>query len=176
MEPIKGGSLAKLPTSAAKYFNALDPEKSAASWALRWVGTMPNVKVILSGMSNDKQVSDNLNTFNEFKPLNEIEQNAVKCVAETLRAKVKNGCTGCSYCMPCPSGVDIPKNFSIWNSYGIYRNVGEVKWLWANEITDQAKAKNCVECGLCEDACPQKLSIREDLKKFQKEIDVLCEK
>jgi predicted aldo/keto reductase-like oxidoreductase len=176
MEPVKGGSLANLPESASKYFSAIHPSKSAASWALRWVASLPSVKVVLSGMSNEQQLSDNLDTFENFKALDEIEQNAVVNAAEALKTKVKNGCTGCAYCMPCPFGVDIPGNFRVWNEFGMYQNEGEVRWFWANGIQDGAKAKNCAECGQCEEACPQKLSIREDLKKVQSEFDAICAK
>ena len=176
MEPVKGGSLANLPESASKYFSAIHPSKSAASWALRWVASLPNVKVVLSGMSNEQQLADNLDTFENFKALNEIEQNAVVNAAEALKSRVKNGCTGCAYCMPCPFGVDIPGNFRAWNEFGMYQNEGEVRWFWANGIMDAAKAKNCAECGQCEEACPQKLSIREDLKKVQSEFDAICAK
>jgi hypothetical protein len=147
-----------------------------ASWALRWVASLPNVKVILSGMSNEQQVADNLDTFENFKALDETEQNAVINVAEALKSRVKNGCTGCAYCMPCPFGVDIPGNFRAWNEFGMYQNEGEVRWFWEKGIKDAAKAKNCAECGQCEEACPQKLSIREDLKKVQSEFDAICAK
>ncbi|HWT27753.1 MAG TPA: aldo/keto reductase [Mobilitalea sp.] len=171
MEPVKGGSLANLPESVTKYFNEVDPEKSVASWALRWVASLPNVKVVLSGMSDAKQVSDNLNTFNNFVKLSDEEKEAVSNAAIALKKRVKNGCTGCAYCMPCPAGVDIPKNFFIWNNHGIYENTGSTKWLWENDIKDEAKAKNCISCGQCEEICPQKISIREDLVKLQAEID-----
>lgn len=171
MEPVKGGNLAKLPDSVTKHFRAIDPDKSTASWALRWVGSLPNVKVVLSGMSNEKQVRDNLNTYEAFQPLKEAEYKAVEAAAKSLRKRVKNGCTACSYCMPCPSGVDIPSNFGIWNEYGIYRNPWEAKWVWTNQIKEEAKAKNCIECGLCEEHCPQKIQIRTDLKKLQTELD-----
>lgn len=170
MEPVKGGGLAKLPQSAAKYFKDLAPEKSIASWALRWVASLPNVKVVLSGMSNEKQVNDNLNTFNNFTKLNEDEQRAVSNVALTMRKRNRNGCTGCNYCMPCPAGVNIPANFRIWNNYGIYRNKGEVKWYW-NHMDVKSKADRCVECGKCETLCPQKIEIRENLKQLQSELD-----
>jgi len=176
MEPIRGGALAKLPKSAAKYFKALEPEKSDASWALRWVASFPNVKVILSGMSNEKQVADNLDTFNNFEPLKEEEKQAVNNAVKVLRQRVKNGCTGCAYCMPCPAGVNIPSNFRIWNEYGMYHYVGETKWSWNNDLADKDKAKNCIECGQCETICPQKLSIREDLKHLQAELDIVVSK
>lgn len=176
MEPIKGGSLAKLPENAGRYLEEQEAGRTAASWALRWVGSLSNVKVILSGMSDEEQVQDNLNTFGNFKALSDKEVQAVAKVADTLRSKVKNGCTGCAYCMPCPAGVDIPKNFRIWNSYGMYDNEGELNWLWSNDITAAAKAVNCVDCGQCEEACPQKLNIRDDLKTLHKEIEVICSK
>jgi predicted aldo/keto reductase-like oxidoreductase len=173
MEPVKGGSLAKLPQAATKYFTAAAPEKSIASWALRWVASLPNVKVVLSGMSNVKQVSDNLETFGSFVPLSESELQAVASAAKVLRGRVRNGCTGCSYCMPCPSGVNIPENFSIWNEYGMFHHPAETKWYWTYGIDDKSKAKNCAECGQCEDHCPQKLTIRENLKQLQAELDAV---
>ncbi|MBB2182404.1 aldo/keto reductase [Lachnospiraceae bacterium MD1] len=173
MEPVKGGSLAKLPDNAVDCFKTVTPGKSPASWALRWVGSLPNVKVILSGMSDEEQVQDNLNTFKHFTPLSEEEQKAVKEVATILKNRVRNGCTGCNYCMPCPAGVNIPRNFRVWNEYGRYENKGEARWLW-NSFEDDQKAKNCVECGQCEEACPQKLNIRQDLKALQEEFDTIC--
>jgi predicted aldo/keto reductase-like oxidoreductase len=171
MEPVKGGTLAKLPQAAAKYFKAIAPDKSLASFALRYVASLPNVKVVLSGMSNLKQVSDNLDTLGKFRVLEEAEQKAILQASQVLKKKVKNGCTGCSYCMPCPSGVDIPENFSVWNDYGMYHHPAETKWFWTIGIADQAKAKNCIKCGNCEALCPQKLNIRENLKQLQEELD-----
>lgn len=173
MEPVKGGHLSKLPAAAEKHFKAIHPEKSAASWALRYVASLKNVKVVLSGMSDSKQVNDNLNTFGDFQYLSEPEQQAVLKVTEFLKKRIKNGCTGCRYCMPCPSGVNIPDNFEIWNEYGIYRHSQVAKWWWTKGIDEKAKAGNCTDCGACETLCPQKLSIREDLKKLQSELDRL---
>lgn len=173
MEPVKGGSLANLPQDAAKYFSDAAPGKSIASFALRYVASLPNVKVVLSGMSNHDQVTDNLDTFANFNPLSDAEQAAVEKVTQVLKSRVKNGCTACSYCMPCPYGVNIPENFSIWNNYGIYNNTGSTKWSWTKGFADSAKAKNCVECGSCEALCPQKISIRENLKQLQEELDAL---
>lgn len=174
MEPVKGGALAKLPQSAAKHFTAIAPDKSQASFALRYVASLPNVKVVLSGMSNEKQISDNLDTFGNFKHLDEAEQKAVINASKALQKRIKNGCTGCSYCMPCPSGVDIPENFSIWNSFGIYHRTGETNWFWTKGLSEQSKAKSCTECGKCENLCPQQLNIRDNLKKLQVELDTLC--
>ena len=170
MEPIKGGTLATLPDEVMAPFRALRPDASAASWALRFVASKPIIKVILSGMSTEEQVQDNLNTFINYEPLTEEEAKAVDEVTANIKARVHNGCTGCRYCMPCPNGVDIPRNFSIWNQFGMYGNVGSMKWNW-DRMDDAAKAKNCVECGACEAACPQHLSIRENLAALQIELD-----
>ena len=174
MEPVKGGSLAVLPDDVIRPFKAIDPDASTASWALRFVASRDNIKVVLSGMSTPEQLEDNLKTFEDFKPLSEEEEEAVATVAEALHKRVFNGCTGCRYCMPCPNGVNIPGNFSIWNDYGMYANKGRTKWKWEHDIADDAKAKNCVECGLCEEACPQHISIRDNLKELQEMLDNAC--
>lgn len=173
MEPVKGGSLANLPDEITSEFRKLDSNASTASWAMRWVGSLPNVKVILSGMSTPEQVEDNLATFTDFKALSDEEHKAVTEIAKKLKARVNNGCTGCNYCMPCPAGVNIPHNFKLWNLYGIYGNNNDAKWRWENDIDDNQKAKNCIKCGKCEKACPQKLSIRDDLARLQGELDGL---
>ncbi len=174
MEPVKGGSLATLPEEITGELKSLKPDASIASWALRWVGSLPNVKVVLSGMTTMDQLTDNLKTFESFEPLNAEEENAVTALAKTIRSRVFNGCTGCAYCVPCPAGVKIPYNFKIWNEYGMYRNKGSVSWTWKNDIDDASKAKNCIKCGKCEEVCPQSIHIRDDLETLQKTLDELC--
>lgn len=171
MEPVKGGSLAAFAEDITGRFGSLDPEASVASFALRWVGSLPNVKVILSGMSTMEQVEDNLKTFNPFRPLSEKEQQEIGDIVKLINSRVQNGCTGCNYCMPCPAGVNIPGNFRVWNTYHMYQNYGMVKNRWEKDLGEAAQAKNCVKCGKCEQACPQKLSIREDLVKVQEDLD-----
>lgn len=172
MEPIKGGSLAKLPYDGIdELFKKARPEASTSSWALRYVASFDNINVVLSGMSTMEQVEDNLQTFAHFAPLSEAEQNIIEQVADALRGRVQNGCTGCRYCMPCPAGVNIPKCFSIWNHYHIYENINETKWNWTQNIEASQKALNCVKCGKCEQACPQHIAIREDLARLQEELD-----
>ncbi|MDD2362721.1 MAG: aldo/keto reductase [Oscillospiraceae bacterium] len=173
MEPIKGGLLSNLPDDIAAEFRRYNPNASISSWALRWVASLPHVKIILSGMSALEHVEDNLNTFEKPNPLNGEEQKIVLKVSEMMNRRVYNGCTGCAYCMPCPQGVNIPYNFKIWNTYGIYKNKGSTHWTWNNGISENAKAGNCVSCGLCEDVCPQKLEIRKDLSRLKEELDSL---
>lgn len=175
MEPVKGGSLANLPDEITEQFRALDSTASTASWALRWVATHPNIMTVLSGMSDEAQVADNIATFTDFKPLSAAEQSAVRNISEMLRSRVNNGCTGCNYCMPCPAGVNIPYNFKIWNTYGIYENKGAANWQWTHDISPEQKAVNCIKCGKCEASCPQKLPIRKHLEILQNELDHLYE-
>ena len=171
MEPVKGGSLAAFAPDITEKFHAHDPQASMASFALRWVGTLPNVKVILSGMSTMEQVEDNIRTFENFRPMSEAEQATVREVVDLMNSRIQNGCTGCRYCMPCPAGVNIPGNFSCWNRYHMYQNYNVVKNQWENNLGDAQQAKNCIKCGKCEQACPQHLHIREDLERVQADLE-----
>ncbi|MFV0393758.1 MAG: aldo/keto reductase [Coprobacillaceae bacterium] len=163
MEPIKGGSLANLPEDVSTMLKEYNADASLSSWALRYVGTLPNVKVILSGMSTYEHVIDNLNTFMDFKELNKEELEMIQKVSDTLKSRTQNGCTGCEYCMPCPVGVNIASNFRYWNNAFVYDDhetfTKELKGL------KEAFADACIECGACEKMCPQQIKIREDLKR-----------
>lgn len=170
MEPIKGGSLSFLPEDVACKFTDYAPDKSISSWALRWVGSKPNVKVILSGMSTFAQVEDNLRTFDQFQPLHAEEEMLVKEVAKTIKERTMNGCTGCEYCMPCPFGVQIPKNFKLWNEYSKYRNQPATHKAYFDTMQEQERAANCQQCGKCETLCPQQIHIREDLKQMHQDM------
>ena len=173
MEPVKGGSLATLPEDVAAYFCQQDPSKSIASWAVRWAAGAPAVKVVLSGMSNMEQVEDNIKTFASFHPLNEQEQKTVAKVVEAIRARVKNGCTGCQYCMPCPFGVDIPRNFAVWNEHAMYQNDRHARYMYQTVLTEEQRADHCQKCGACETKCPQKISIRADLQRLDQDLKKL---
>lgn len=173
MEPVKGGLLAQPPEEVLEPLRALDPDATPSSWAMRWVGSLPGVKVVLSGMGSMEQLEDNLNTFSQFRPLSDEERAAVDETARRLAQRVKNGCTGCRYCMPCPMGVDIPDNFSIWNKLGMFGQKDAVRTQWAECFPDSEKALHCVRCGKCEAVCPQKLPIRDSLAQLQKELDAL---
>ena len=170
---FKGGTLATLPPDAEAPLKALRPEASAASWALRWVGSHQNVHVILSGMSAEDQLEDNLKTFEHFEPLSPEETQAVEKTAAILHSRIKIGCTGCRYCMPCPMGVDIPDNFSIWNKLSMFGQKDAIKKQWAAHFPDAEKASHCARCGKCEGVCPQKLPIRASLAQLQQELDAL---
>lgn len=170
MEPIKGGNLANLPEDISHIFKSYHPTKSLSSWALRWVASHPNVKVILSGMSTMGHVTDNLDTFINFSPLNNDEMECVKQVTTVIKSRTKNGCTGCEYCMPCPHGVNIPRNFKIWNDYSIYQNEAQAKRRYWKDMAASERSDMCQECGACEAVCPQSIQIIRDLKRVTLEI------
>ena len=175
MEPVKGGSLAQLPPEVTAPLKALDPTASDASWALRWVASQPGVAVVLSGMSTPEQLEENLNLFSNFRPLREEEERAVEETAALLRERLKNGCTGCRYCLPCPKGVDIPQNFQIWNNMAMYGNQTLTGRAWQG-LELGARGTQCVGCGRCEGLCPQHIPIREHLSRLTGEIEAFLEK
>ncbi len=170
MEPVKGGSLAALPADITAPFRTYAPDASDASWALRWVASKPNVKVVLSGMSTMEQVEDNLKTFERFRPFNEEEAKIAAQVAQTIKGRTKNGCTGCAYCMPCPFGIDIPRNFHIWNEYARFGNEARARQRYYVDTNPEARADQCRKCGKCEMLCPQSLPIRADLERVAAEM------
>ncbi|MDY0287597.1 MAG: aldo/keto reductase [Sphaerochaeta sp.] len=172
MEPVKGGALASLPPDLQHHLNDLDAKATPASFAMRWVGSHPYVKVILSGMSTIEQVSDNLRTFAGFEKLEEKEYVVLDEIGDTMRGRVGNGCTGCKYCMPCPFGVDIPGNFALWNRYRMFQNYDMVKTEWEKEDKNGIRPPVCTECGQCVPLCPQNIDIPEDLKRMQAELSV----
>lgn len=164
MEPVKGGALAKLPPAMENIFRELRPEASVASWAFRYVGSMEGIKVILSGMTTMEQVEDNLKTFSDFEPLSRQEEAAVERVTSEYRSRQENRCTTCGYCMPCPFGIKIPKNFKIWNTASIYEDheKGRLEYM---EMEEGERAAACRHCGACEPKCPQMIEIIRDLEK-----------
>ena len=169
MEPVKGGSLATLSEDIAACLRAVQPEWSLASWAMRWVAELENCRVILSGMSDEEQVRDNLRTFESMRPLREQERQAIDDVRKAIEARVFVGCTACRYCMPCPFGVDIPRNFRIMNDFAMYNHERRLRQEW-NEMDALARADQCRQCGQCERACPQGLPIREKLAQIARRM------
>ena len=168
MEPVKGGNLVNLPDDAAKILDNLNGG-SAASYAVRFAASFEGVMMVLSGMSNMEQLMDNMSYMKDFKPLNNEEQDIIMKAVDAINSNIAIPCTGCSYCTEgCPMKIAIPKYFSLFNAD--LQEVKEKGWTPQGEYYDRlthifGKASDCVACGQCEKACPQHLSIIEDLKK-----------
>lgn len=170
MEPLKGGTLANLPDSVKEPFKQVNASRSEAAWSMKWLASHKNVKLILSGMNEDSQLYDNVEALDSESDFTDEEFMAVADVKDAIHKRVRNGCTGCAYCMPCPSGVDIPGNFRRWNDYAMYHEADvDGNWRFAPSPNRDGGAEKCIGCGQCESICPQKINIIEDLKKIVKE-------
>lgn len=165
MEPLRGGALAKLNPEAAAVFQNVNPDVSLASWAFRYVGSLPNVVCILSGMTTMDNLEDNIKTFTDFKPLTEAEQRVVAAGVSVYRKSGIIPCTDCRYCMPCPAGVNIPGNFSLYNQAQIANDNSVLEKGYA-ALTEDERAAACVTCNRCLKKCPQHISIPKMLKEI----------
>ncbi|MGI6608364.1 MAG: aldo/keto reductase [Erysipelotrichaceae bacterium] len=166
MEPVKGGLLAELPEEIARVLKKRDKNASMASWAIRFAASLENVKVVLSGMSNMQQMEDNLSYMREFVSLSDEEKRLILEVGEAVKNYTTIACTKCRYCENnCPMGLAIADYFELYNDYKRYGNAFlKTAVERYNKLTvDRAKAGECLECGACEDACPQHLKIRDFL-------------
>lgn len=172
MEPVRGGMLASLAPEEEAKFKALRPEKSIASWAFRFVGSLSGVMTILSGMSTEEQMADNISTFTDFEPLSDSELAAVNEVTEDILKIPQIGCTACKYCTPgCPMDISIPDIFRTINTLSRYPDDWRSKNFYSGLIQRSGKASDCVACGQCESVCPQHLPIIELMEKAAAELD-----
>ena len=174
MEPVKGGSLATVPEQVEKMFKNYAPDMSAASWAVRFAASHENVMMVLSGMSNDEQLRDNMSFMKEFKPLSDVETGIVMTAADIIKNNITIPCTACRYCVDdCPKHIAIPDCFSIYNN--MKRFEGKQTFVAAtyyeNLIQNNGRAGDCIKCGKCEKLCPQHLPIREYLKEVSAALD-----
>ncbi|MEL7649629.1 MAG: aldo/keto reductase [Sedimentibacter sp.] len=170
MEPVRGGFLASFAPAAMKHLKDHSPEKSAASWALRWVADLPNVAITLSGMSNMEQLKDNIQTFTGLEVLKSDEINVIDKVVGELRKIKPVPCTGCRYCMECPFGVDIPGIFEIYNDYKKSENKSIALRSYFTFTPEKERADQCQKCGECISKCPQHISIPDELAKIHAEM------
>jgi predicted aldo/keto reductase-like oxidoreductase len=172
MEPVRGGALADLGGEAEAVFKAADPKASVPSWAIRFAASLPGVQVVLSGMSAMEQVTDNVATMENFRPLSEADREVIAKAVLAYRTAGAVPCTGCRYCMDCPQGVDIPRNLATYNDY-LYkkeRNMPGYNFGFSMEygrIGEEAQAHNCVGCRQCEEKCPQHIEISLQMELIQ---------
>ena len=176
MEPLRGGKLVnRLPEEARHIFASYPVKHTPAQWAFRWLWNQPEVTCVLSGMNSDEMVRDNIQTASTVTAgeLGPAEEAMLKQVVAAINAKMKVGCTGCGYCMPCPKGVDIPGTFAAYNRrYSESKFWGLVDYFMCTSLrTNSAAASNCIECGKCEKHCPQHIPIRQELKNARKELE-----
>ena len=173
MEPVKGGTLAALTPELEAKLRAVRPEKSPASWALRFVGSLPGVMTILSGMSTPEQMAENIGTFAHFEPLSDAEKAAVEDVRRAMMSVETIGCTACRYCTDgCPMGISIPDVFRAVNTMKLYNEEFRPKAFYGGLIGQgHGRAGDCVACGQCESVCPQHLPIIELLQDASRRLD-----
>ncbi|NBJ92879.1 aldo/keto reductase [Parablautia muri] len=174
MEPIKGGSLVNIPKEAEKLYQDYCPDSSMASWAIRFAASPGNVMMVLSGMSDEEQMSDNISYMKEFKPLDEEEQKIVEQAAKVIKASIAIPCTACRYCIDdCPKKIAIPDYFAVYNNLKRFGGPqGMVASTYYGNLTQtHGKASDCLKCGKCEKRCPQHLPIRAYLEAVAGELE-----
>jgi len=168
MEPLRGGNLTRtVPQAVQEIWDEAPVKRTPAEWALRWVWNHPEVTVVLSGMNDEKHIEENLRVAGQAYPdsLTDTELQLVKRVENQYRELMKVGCTGCQYCMPCPSGVNIPLCFEEYNNVFMVPNPDEEKFMYAARLGgavglgEPEYASLCVQCGQCVEKCPQHIDI-----------------
>ncbi len=172
MEPVKGGTLADPPEAVKELLHRANPSASYASWAIRFVASLPGILTVLSGMSDMQQMDDNLSYMRDFKPLTEEEQGVIQKAQKILSEIEQIPCTGCHYCTGgCPEHINIPDVFSAMNWKLIYGNERRAESSYKNCTGNgHGGAPDCIHCGQCEIQCPQKIHIRDWMDRIAKEL------
>lgn len=170
MEPVRGGKLAKLAERDEAALTALRPDEKIPAWAFRFIQSVPEVVVTLSGMSNFDQVRDNIKTFEEDKPLNEKEMAEILSIADKIAKKASLPCTECRYCTShCPQGLDIPELIKLYNEHCLTGG-GFIAPMALMAVPDDKKPSACVGCRSCEAVCPQQIKISEAMSDFTSKL------
>ena len=176
MEPLKGGFLADIPPEAEKLMKDYNPDASVISWALRFVASLDNVFMILTGASSLKQLKENIEDFENFKPLNDEEYEILNKVADIIQSNITVDCTKCKYCLDaCTEEINIPKVFDLYNSEKIldpapWTPIGNA-YLNYSKLPGVGIASDCSECGMCVEECPQHIDIPEVMKDVAKTFE-----
>lgn len=168
MEPVRGGSLASLSPENEARLRALRPDESIPAWAFRFLQSIPDVTVTLSGMSNLEQLKQNLATFETEKPLNHEEMDTLLAIADGMVKKIVLPCTACRYCVShCPQGLNIPSLLALYNEHA-FSNGGFIAPMAVSAIPEDKRPNACIGCRSCEAVCPQQIKISEAMADFSK--------
>ncbi|PMQ01972.1 MAG: aldo/keto reductase [Dictyoglomus sp. NZ13-RE01] len=172
MEPLRGGNLVNPPAKVRELMESYKVKRNPVEWALLWLWNQKEVTTVLSGMSTLEQVIENIKIAEkaEVGILDREDIELVERLRDTFLGIKAINCTQCQYCLPCPYGVDIPRNFHIYNEGFRYNNWGHAKWLYNNTLKPEEMASNCQKCGICETKCPQNLPIRDLLEMVAREL------
>ncbi|QPM68879.1 aldo/keto reductase [Atribacter laminatus] len=169
MEPLLGGTLANPHPEILSLLNQANPQRSPVDWALQWLWNKPEVSTVLSGMSSFTQVQQNINSANhsDVNSLRSEELDTISRAQSRYSSMNPVPCTKCGYCMPCPNQVDIPRNFELFNTALVFNQVNLNKNIYQNIFPEEMHAASCIQCGICEEKCPQNIPIREWLRKVE---------
>lgn len=179
MEPLRGGTLVnRIPKEVQEIYDRAETKRSPADWAFRWILNNPNVTMVLSGMNVEEHIKENIKVASEVIPegLTAHEETILQQVRKKYNELLKVGCTGCAYCMPCPAKIDIPGVFKNINNYYMFSKMGAIFYhtMQSGIQTKDGKAhwaENCLDCGKCEEHCPQDIAIRDELKLVSRKLE-----
>ena len=170
MEPLRGGKLANLEPKYAERLKALHPEETIPAWAFRFLQSIPEVTMVLSGMSNLQQLEENIQTFQEDKPLTDGEMDSLLAMAEEMVQKIALPCTACHYCVShCPQGLDIPNLLALYNEH-CFTGGGFIAPMVVSTIAPDKRPSACIGCRSCEAVCPQQIKISEAMADFTQKL------
>ena len=170
MEPLKGGKLALSPDDVLALFKGSENAYTPVQWALKWLYSLEGISVVLSGMSDYQQMYENIETTSEGSVLKPKDMDTIRKAAQIYMSRTKVDCTGCKYCLPCPQDVAIPDIFQLYNDANVFGTLEQSKKDYHKLSQKGLDSSKCVECGLCEEKCPQNLSIIQYLKDSHKEL------
>ncbi len=175
MEPVRGGTLANLCDEANAVLKSERPDESIASWAIRYAASNDSIITVLSGMSDESQVLDNIKTMTDFEPINENDEKTISKSVKIFKDYFSIPCTKCRYCTKdCPQGIDIPEMLAIWGKYKLEKRENDYKNRYL-KVDENARAVKCITCHLCESYCPQSIKIPEimsEMKELNKQLGI----